>query len=619
MAIAVQVSSALRARMLARWAAREHATPERDAARAALLDRCLAPHDGCGEPQPCRDVAAAHELAATAEELVGLSGTLRDLAIRERGTTAAELRALGERVDHAIAAHVEALEIGVEHACARLELVVPEGGAAADEMDYVWDLASDAMSWEDRRFSRSVPIAEDLGATRAAFQARIHSDDRDRVARIVREATERGDDMFWTEYRLRRPDGSWADVLERAVLVRSGERVVRAIGHLRERTMVRRLIRELEETRERLEAANAAADIGTFRVDRESRVTVRDGTLNRILGFPAVTTSHPYGETTSWVHPGDRERVRAEFDRAMAEGSVVPIDCRVVREDGTTRWIRGRGRGLRAEDGTVRWLTGAVVDVTAEHERAVERQLLLEEARRSRAEAEAASRAKEEFLALVSHELRGPLNAILGWVTLLRTDLADPAQRERALATVERNARAQSRLVEDLLDMSRVLSGKLRVELRALDLGALAADALLSWEPAAMVKSIDLSLERRGGSATVLGDAGRLQQVLSNLLGNAIKFTPRGGRIVVRVERAGDVARLTVRDTGPGIPESQRDRVFEPFRQAADGSRRESGLGLGLALVKTIVELHGGTVDARAPSEGPGAVLVVDLPCRQGE
>ncbi|UJR79113.1 sensor histidine kinase [Sandaracinus amylolyticus] len=619
MAVEGALTSSLRERVLARWSAREGGAQDRDAQRLALLERCVGSADGtCDlEPAPCHDVASAHELAGTTAALVHLGAVLRDLTLCD-SAAGVRLQALSSTVDRAIDAHVAALEQGVERAFAIPELAVREEAGAPDEVDYVWDVATDAISWVDRRRSRSVPIAKQLGTTRASFHSHIHTDDRDRVARTLRESMARADELFWSEYRLQRPDGTWADVLERAVLVRSGGRVVHALGHLRERTMVRRLLRELEEAHERLEAANSAAQIGTIRIDRERLVTVRDAMLNRILGLPAEPSVHAYGETLTWVHPGDRDRLGAEIDRAMIDGSVVPLDCRVLRKDGTTRWVRGRARGLRTEDGTLRWLTGAVLDVTDEHEHAVERQRLLEDARRSRAEAEAMSRAKEEFLALVSHELRGPVNAMLGWLSLIRSGQLDAAQLDRALATLDRNAHAQSRLIEDLLDMSRVLAGKLRLELDVIDVASLASEAIASWEPAALAKSITLSNDGCASErALVLGDAGRLQQVLSNLLGNAIKFTPRGGCVSMKVSCTSERVRIAVRDTGPGIPESERERIFESFRQSgSQGARRESGLGLGLALVKTLVELHGGTVRVETPDDGRGSVLVVELPRR---
>lgn len=613
-----------RAQILERWSQRTGGPREgRDEGRrAALLDRLLeaigAPERARAAPEPCRTVGSVAETADTIRELFQLAAVVREMGSARAGPPVdpVELTALGGVVEDAIASHLGALEAGPQRALARDEITVPEEGSAPDEIDYVWDIGSDVMQWEDRRVGRTVPIADDLGHSRAEFLAHLHRDDRERVARTAREAIERGDELYWSEYRMRRDGGVWADVMDRAVLVREGRRVIRAIGHIRERTMVRRLIRELEETQERLRDAADAGDVGTFRIDLESHISVRDGTLNRILGGEAETTTQLQGDVLGWIHPSDREGVRRELDRVAREGGSFSIDGRVATRDGSTRWIRGKGRTLLGVGGRPRWVTGAVVDVTAERVLAEERERLLDDARSARAQAEAANRAKEDFLALVSHELRAPLSAILGWLSLLRSGSLDAERSARALTIVERNAQAQLRLVEDLLDMSRVLAGKLALDMGLVDLAALAADVVQSWRPAAIAKAIDLEASVGPDSATVLGDAERLRQAVSNLVGNAIKFTPTGGRVEVAVARGDDLARLTVRDTGRGIPADQLTRIFERFHQVGVTGARTSGLGLGLPLVKDIVELHGGTVRPESV-EGVGTTMAVELPLRE--
>ena len=376
-------------------------------------------------------------------------------------------------------------------------------------------------------------------------------------------------------------------------------------------------LRELEETRERLEAAVDAGDVGTFRVDLEQGQSTRDAALNRILGAGSVTTVEPL-DGLAWVHEDDRERVQAALDGAIRGGGSFSIDCRVTTHHRSFRWVRGKGRALGDDTGWTRWVTGALVDVTHEHELSEERERLLDEARRARAEAEAAGDAKEHFLALVSHELRGPLHAMLGWLEQIRIGELDGEGRERALDTVERNARTQLRLIDDLLDITRVLSGKLRLDAGVIDLATVAEEAVQSWQPAALARSIDLRFTSGSGPVMVLGDADRLQQVVSNLVGNAIKFSPRGGSAEVSVECVRDeIARVSVRDTGPGIAPEVRERMFERFAQGlAHGATRSSGLGIGLPLVKDLVELHGGTVRAEDGENG-GATLIVELPLRQ--
>ncbi|UQA56287.1 PAS domain S-box protein [Polyangium aurulentum] len=245
-----------------------------------------------------------------------------------------------------------------------------------------------------------------------------------------------------------------------------------------------------------------------------------------------------------------------------------------------------------------------------------ERQRLLAREREARAAAEEANELKDRFLATVSHELRTPLNAMLGWMRMLRSGQLPPERRERALETVERNAKVQAQLVEDLLDISRMMSGKLRIEVHPLELMGVVEAAIETVRPAADAKRIELSPELGGGGgASILGDAARLQQVIWNLLNNAIKFTPKGGRVQIQVERAGASVEIAVKDTGQGIAPEFLPHVFEPFRQA-DGSttRMHGGLGLGLAIVKSLVELHGGTIRALSEGAGKGATFIVRLP-----
>lgn len=228
---------------------------------------------------------------------------------------------------------------------------------------------------------------------------------------------------------------------------------------------------------------------------------------------------------------------------------------------------------------------------------------------------EAANRAKDEFLATLSHELRTPLNAILGWAQVLRVGQNDPTQVPQALSTIERNARRQAQLIDDLLDLSRIAAGKLRLELVPVDLTVVIAAAVETVRLAADVKSIGIGLNLEAGPGAVMGDSDRLQQVFANLLANAVKFTPNGGRVEVRLERAGSRVRVTVSDTGEGIGPDLLPVIFERFRQVDSSmTRAHGGLGLGLAIVRHLVELHGGAVEAASPGLGQGATFTVTLP-----
>lgn len=230
-------------------------------------------------------------------------------------------------------------------------------------------------------------------------------------------------------------------------------------------------------------------------------------------------------------------------------------------------------------------------------------------------EAREANRRKDEFLAMIAHELRAPLTAVLGWTQILRSKKYDEATADQALAVIERSAQAQARLIEDLLDLARVNAGKLRLDLRPVELAAVVEAAVYIMRPAAEAKGVWLqtALDLRG--ETVLGDAGRLQQVMLNLLSNAIKFTPGRGQVMIRLVRQGSQAALIVSDTGQGISPGFLPYMFEPFRQANGTSKRAGGgLGLGLAIVQHLVTLHGGKVQAQSSGEGQGAVFTVTLP-----
>ena len=244
-----------------------------------------------------------------------------------------------------------------------------------------------------------------------------------------------------------------------------------------------------------------------------------------------------------------------------------------------------------------------------------ERKRAEEEVRAAYEEARAANRAKDEFLATLSHELRTPLSAIVGWTHMLRTGQLDSGTAARAIETIDRNARVQTQLISDILDVSRIVSGKLHLEVRPLELASTIAAALDTVRPSADAKGVVLVSTLEPAAMPVSGDPDRLQQVVWNLLANAIKFTPRGGRVELRLRRANTHAEVVVEDTGPGIPRTFLPHVFERFRQA-DGSstRAHGGLGLGLAIVRHLVEAHGGTVRADNAAEGTGSVFTVRLP-----
>ena len=244
-----------------------------------------------------------------------------------------------------------------------------------------------------------------------------------------------------------------------------------------------------------------------------------------------------------------------------------------------------------------------------------ERQQLLDRERRAREEAQAANRAKDEFLATLSHELRTPLNAILGWSRLLMTGNLNADAATRAIEIIDRNTRLQAQLIEDLLDISRIITGKLRLDLRAVPVASIIEGALESVRPTADVRHLTLDVALAAGTESMRCDPARMQQVIWNLLSNAIKFTPEGGRITIGAERDGHTLTIAVSDTGMGIDADFLPYVFDRFRQQdAASTRIHGGLGLGLSIVRHLVELHGGTVEARSEGPGLGSTFLVRVP-----
>jgi signal transduction histidine kinase len=248
---------------------------------------------------------------------------------------------------------------------------------------------------------------------------------------------------------------------------------------------------------------------------------------------------------------------------------------------------------------------------------AIEQRRLYEVERQARRQAEEANRYKDEFLSVVSHELRTPLNAILGYARLLRRRPQDPQGVERAAEVIERNGMAQSRLIDDLLDTASIISGKLRLEIGPVDLASVIEEAVQTIRPAADAKGVSLQAELPPEVGQITGDPIRLRQAVWNLVSNAVKFTPQGGRVEVRLERIDPHICITVSDTGKGIKAEFLPDIFDRFRQAdASITRRHSGLGLGLSLVKYLVELHGGTIDVASEGEGRGTTFKILLPVR---
>jgi PAS domain S-box-containing protein len=296
-------------------------------------------------------------------------------------------------------------------------------------------------------------------------------------------------------------------------------------------------------------------------------------------------------------------------------GALRDLEFEIPTRAGTSLALSTSWALVRDKRGKIIGMLAVARDITARKREEEGRARLLAREQAARRLAEEASRSKDEFLATVSHELRTPLNAMIGWVDMLRAGVLDGPTTARALETVERNMKLQTQLVEDLLDVSRIISGKLRLDVKPVHLVAIIEAAIESVRPAATAKTIEVQTVFEPLTDPVVGDPDRLQQIVWNLLSNAIKFTPQAGRVVVRLERRDEQTELTVRDSGKGISPDFLPFVFDRFRQADSSSTRVyGGLGLGLAIVRHLVELHGGTVSVESAGEGHGATFTVRLP-----
>ncbi|MBD2090048.1 response regulator [Microcoleus sp. FACHB-1515] len=368
----------------------------------------------------------------------------------------------------------------------------------------------------------------------------------------------------------------------------------------------------LKASEEQFRLAMEAAELGFWDWDvAGDRVT---WSYNQVGLFGAEPTrDRTYADFLAQVHPDDQAMVQYAIDRAIEQNSDYDVEFRVVWPDDSVHWLASKGRVYRNDRGEAIRMIGVVRDTT-------DRRLAEEALRHQTRELSRLNRIKDEFLAVLSHELRSPLNPILGWAKLLQTRKYDEVSTLRALKTIERNARLQTQLVEDLLDVSRIMQGKLSLNVESVNLIDCIAAAIDTMRFAAEAKSIVIETSFDRSIPAIPGDPNRLQQVMWNLLSNAIKFTPNRGRVEIRLEAIEDPqgstpqAQIIVSDTGIGIPAAFLPHVFEYFCQEdASISRSHGGLGLGLAIVRHLVELHGGTISAASLGAGQGATFTITL------
>ena len=420
-----------------------------------------------------------------------------------------------------------------------------------------------------------------------------------------------------------RKDGSrfWANVVITA-LYAPDKKLLGFAKVTRDLTERREHEERLRHSEERFRLlVEGVADYAIFSLDVNGIVATWNSSAARIKGYRAEEI---IGQHFSKFYPQDAVESgwpEHELRIAAAEGRFSDEGWR-VRKDGSRFWAHVTITALRDDAGRLRGFAKLTRDLTerkrteALEASGAQRDAMLEAERNARMLAQRSAKIKDEFLATLSHELRTPLNAILGWTQLLRSR-GEPEQAEfqRGMETIERNARAQVRLIDDLLDLSRIMSGRFRLDVQQVSLLEVVRSALDSIEPTAQTKGVRLESVLDPKSVIVSGDPARLQQIFWNLLSNAVKFTPKGGKVQVLLQRVNSHIEFSVRDTGIGIPAGFLPHVFERFTQKDSSTHREfGGLGLGLAISKQLVDLHGGSIQAKSLGEGQGATFVVTLP-----
>ncbi len=359
-------------------------------------------------------------------------------------------------------------------------------------------------------------------------------------------------------------------------------------------------------------AENAA--IGLWLWDFHSGGIHATPRCNELFGLSAYKV-FDYTSYRNAVHPDDRQFVDEFIASSRDEGGKYKEEFRVVTPDGSIEWLLTEGRSFLDKDGVPERMTGVVQKITEHKLAADELARVHEREKRAREEAVEATRGKDFFVQFVSHELRSPLNAIMGWAKLLLTKDLDETAMRTALETIERNARIQTKLINDLVDSARVASGRLRLEYRPTNLYDIARNSCQALKPTANDKNIELRLNTDSENIPLFGDSSRLQQVFGNLISNAIKFTPEGGRVVVDIQTGTESVSIQVSDTGNGIDPLALPHIFKQDFQADTAMGRSNlGLGLGLSIVKILVTRHGGVVQAESEGVGKGSRFTVVLP-----
>ena len=494
-----------------------------------------------------------------------------------------------------------------------------------------WNPANNEVDWSEGIFKLIGIRPHSVKPSLETWEKRVFPEDLERTHQNVLRAIENGDNETYNEFRVNGDDRKMRWIASQGQIIRDEKnQIVKMRGvnyditdRKESELQIKNLNQELNRRVQELQTIFDIAPVGiAVAQDASCNVITANPALAEILGVKSgdnISINSQNVEGVPYKHlKNGRELMPDELpmQRAVRERkTIVGEETDILRADGKTVTIYGYAAPVFDEHQTIISCIAAHIDISERKKDERERQRQLATEQLLRREAEEANRLKDEFLATVSHELRTPLNAILGWVSMLRDGRFPEETQMRAHEAIERSAKSQSQLIEDLLDVSRIISGKVRLEVEPVELNSIIENAVETVRPAADAKNIKLRAETGTESKFVSGDADRLQQIVWNLLSNAIKFTAQNGTVEVLLRDADFYTEITVKDSGRGISKEFLPFVFDRFRQA-DGSitRHFTGLGLGLAIVRHLVELHGGTVSAESDGEGKGAAFTVKLP-----
>lgn len=499
---------------------------------------------------------------------------------------------------------------------------------AVDGLVFDWDLSRNSVYRSEKLYELVGIRSEDAPSTAEWWRDRIHPDDMARLQPQLETMFTSASELYESEYRVRHANGGWVDVWERSCLVRDAQgQVVRIVGSTVDISDRKRAEAILADNESRLQSFVNSNVVGILYGDAQGYIYKANDELLRIIGYTRAELEARQVHWAAITSPESLPMDEYGIAESRQKGACAPYEKEYIRKDGSrVPVLIGYSQVGKTKEETIAF----VLDLSALKAAEAEREQLLYREQLAREEAERANRIKDEFLTILSHELRTPLNPILGWAKLLQTRKLSEAKTALALATIERNAKLQAQLVDDLLDVAKILRGKLKLETTAIDLNTVITAAIDTVKPAAAAKLIGLRFTAQEADRTpeqaatpenqelffhVAGDKTRLHQIVWNLLSNAIKFTPEGGQVEVQLKQRDRQVQIIVKDTGKGIKPEFLPLMFESFRQEDISiTRQHGGLGLGLSIVRHLVEAHGGTITADSPGEGLGATFTVSLP-----